>query len=402
MGDLFPHLPFFIKVRYPLMNEFISGQAFNNVKNFSNGLETPFLILNLNIVKDRYETIKKGMPSASIYYAVKTNSSKEVLETLRDLGSSFDVASVYELRELLSLGIDPVKISYGNTVKKSAHIKEFYESGVRLFVTDNEDDLKKIAQNAPNAKVFFRILMDGEGAEVPLNKKFGAHPDAIYKLVLKAKNLNLEPYGLSFHVGSQQRDIQQWDKAISICKYLFDSCREDHDVQLKLINLGGGLPSNYLNKTHPLERYLEEINNFINDNFEGEIPEIIMEPGRAIVGDAGILVTEVVAVSRRSTTDLNRWVYTDAGLYNGLFEALGECIKYPLVAEKDGPNSEVILAGPTCDSLDTLYQDFKYSLPNNITEGDRLYFINAGAYSLNLSAANFNGIPPLEYYIIKD
>jgi ornithine decarboxylase len=244
-------------------------------------------------------------------------------------------------------------------------------------------------------------MMQGDGATFPLSKKFGAHPDVIYKLVLKAKNLGLEPYGVSFHVGSQQADIGQWDNALSVCKYLFDSCKEDYGVELKMINMGGGLPSSYLDKTNDLPVYMEEIKRFLYENFGDDLPEIIFEPGRAMVGESGILVTEIITASKRSSLDVYRWVYLDSGLYNGLYEALGECIKYPIICEKGGPSSEVILAGPTCDSMDTLYTDYKYSLPNSISEGDRLYFINTGAYSLSFSTVNFNGFPPLKCYILE-
>ena len=184
---------------------------------------TPFLVVNLGIVQRKYNELLQHFPFAKIYYAVKANPAVEVLELLRDLGSNFDIASRYELDRVLALGISPERISYGNTIKKPADIRYFYAKGVRLFATDSEGDLRNIAKEAPGAKVFFRILTEGsETADWPLSRKFGCHPDMAIDLVMLAKELNLEPYGISFHVGSQQRDIGAWDSAIAKVRYIFD------------------------------------------------------------------------------------------------------------------------------------------------------------------------------------
>jgi ornithine decarboxylase len=339
------------------------------------------------------------MPFAKIHYAVKANPMDEVVLALKNKGSNFDVATVYELDQLLKLGVEPERISYGNTIKKEKDIAHAYENGVRLFVTDSESDLKKLARKAPGSRVFFRILTESDGADWPLSKKFGAHPDLIYKLILKAEKLGLEPYGLSFHVGSQQRDIGQWDNAISKCKYLFEAVAEK-GIRLKMINLGGGFPAKYQSQAHDLETYSKEIRRFLLEDFGEKLPEIIIEPGRSMVANAGVIVSEVVMISKKARFNQYKWVYLDIGKFGGLIETLDECIKYPIFCDKKGCAEEVILAGPTCDSMDILYEHHKYSFPHTMKEGNRVYIFTTGAYTQSYSSVSFNGFPPLRSYII--
>ena len=361
--------------------------------------ETPFLIIDLDRLKDNYKILKASLPNnGKIYYSVKANPSEAIIKTLSDLGSCFDVASRYELDRVINLGVEPERISYGNTIKKEKDIQYAFQNGVSLFACDSLLELEKQARVAPGSSVFFRITTDGSGADWPLSKKFGGHPELILKLISKAASLGLNNRGVSFHVGSQQRDIGQWDNAIAHCKHIFEAARAKN-IPLNLINLGGGLPSNYLYETQPLSTYLSEIYRFLKEDF-GSIPETIIEPGRALVGDIGVLVCEIVLISKKSSSDLHNWVYLDVGIFGGLIEALGEAIKYPIHSEKTGNLKKVILAGPTCDSMDILYQNHKYQLPNNIEIGDRLYIYSTGAYTTSYSSIEFNGFPPLKSYYI--
>jgi ornithine decarboxylase len=386
------------RYKFPL-EEFASKDNFHRIKKFSHDKETPFLIVDLKRIEDSYDNLVENMPFAKIHYAVKANPMDEVLLALKNKGSNFDVATVYELDQLLRLGIKPERISYGNTIKKENDIAYAYEKGVRLFVTDSESDLKKLARKAPSSRVFFRILTESDGADWPLSRKFGAHPDLIYKLILKAEKLGLEPYGLSFHVGSQQRDIGQWDNAISKCKYLFEAVAEK-GIQLKMINLGGGFPANYKAQAHDLETYAREIRRFLLEDFGEKLPEIIIEPGRSMVANAGIIVSEVVMISKKARFNQYKWVYLDIGKFGGLIETLDECIRYPIYCDKKGCAEEVILAGPTCDSMDILYEHHKYSFPHTMKEGNRVFIFTTGAYTQSCSAVGFNGFPPLRSYLI--
>jgi len=382
------------------VEEYMAKDRFDKIKKLAKTNETPFLVINLKIVKEKYEELKANMPFAKIYYAIKANPANEIIKLLFELGSNFDVASIYELDQVLGLGVPVDRISFGNTIKKEKDIKYAFDKGIRLFVTDSSSDLEKISRQAKGSKVFFRLITEGSGADWPLSKKFGAHPDKIYQLILQSKNLDLEPYGLSFHVGSQQRDIGQWDESIAQCKYLFEAVKEQ-GIKLKMINMGGGFPGKYKNPAYDLPVYTKEITRFLNEDFPEGLPEIIIEPGRSIVADAGIIVSEIVLISKTSYLSPYKWVYLDIGKFSGLIETLDESIKYPIYIEKSGTVSEVILAGPTCDSQDILYEHFKYKFPVKIKDGDKVYIFTTGAYTQAYSSICFNGFPPLKMIIIE-
>lgn len=237
-------------------------------------------------------------------------------------------------------------------------------------------------------------------ADWPLSRKFGCQMDMAMNLLIMARDLGLDAYGISFHVGSQQRDIGAWDAAIAKAKVIFERLKDEDGINLQMINIGGGFPANYITKANEVTTYAEEINRFLEEDFGDEIPKIILEPGRSLVGNAGILVSEVVLISRKSHTSLNRWVFTDVGKFSGLIETLDESIKYPIYVEKEGELEEVVIAGPTCDSADIMYENYKYGLPLNLAIGDRMYWLTTGAYTTSYSAVEFNGFPPLKSYFV--
>lgn len=381
---------------------FVSDSDWEKFLEFSENLETPNIVINLNTIKKNFIKLRDSFPYAHIYYAMKANPGEPVLKLLAEMGSNFDIASRYELDKILSLGVDSFRLSYGNTIKKPRDIKYFYEKGVRLFATDSKDDLKAIAENAPGSKVYVRVLVETSAtADWPLSRKFGCHPDMAYDLIVMARDLGLVPYGISFHVGSQQRDIGQWNDAIAKTKYLFTSLEEEEGIKLSMINMGGGFPASYIDPTNELSEYASEITRYLSDDFGDDIPEIILEPGRSLVGDSGILTSEVILTSRKNNTALARWVYIDAGKFNGLIETLDEAIKYPVITNKDEPGvkeSEVIIAGPTCDSMDIMYENAKYKLPTTLKSGDKIYWLSTGAYTSTYASVEFNGFPPLKTY----
>jgi len=385
--------------------EYINDTEWQRFIAFSENLETPCVVINLRTIKKNYIKLQNSFPFAQIYYAVKANPHPTVVSLLAELGSNFDIASRYELDKVLGLGVAPERISYGNTIKKTRDIAYFFEKGIRMFATDSKEDLKNIAKHAPGARVYVRILVENSvTADWPLSRKFGCHPDMAYDLLVQARDAGLTPYGISFHVGSQQRDIGQWNDAIAKTKYLMTSLEEEEGIKLQMINMGGGFPANYIQPTNDLKEYASEITRYLRDDFGDEIPQIILEPGRSLVGDSGVLMTEVVLISRKNNTALNRWIYVDAGKFNGLIETLGESIKYPIVTNKDTPDGktgEVILAGPTCDSMDIMYEDTKYKLPLDLKTGDRVYFLSTGAYTSSYASVEFNGFPPLKTYIME-
>lgn len=384
--------------------EYYSDAKWKQIIAFSKEIETPCIIIDLGSIRKKYEELKACFKYCKVYYAVKANPAKEVIELLRDLGSNFDIASRYELDKVLSLGISADRVSYGNTIKKAKDIQYFYEKGVRMFASDSKEDMKHIATYAPGSKVYVRILVEStETADWPLSRKFGCHPDMAYNLIVYAKENGLDPYGISFHVGSQQRDIGQWDEAIAKTKYLFTSLEEEENIKLRMINMGGGFPATYIQKANTLSEYSKEITRYLHDDFGNDIPEIILEPGRSLVADSGVLISEIILISRKNNTALQRWIYQDAGKFNGLIETLDESIKYPVITEQEEEGikyGNVILAGPTCDSMDIMYEKHKYELPLNLQPGDRLYWLSTGAYTSSYASIDFNGFPPLKTYFI--
>lgn len=383
------------------VEDYYPRATFDKMKAFADQKETPFVVIDRQIISQAYDDLRAGFEFAKVYYAVKANPAVEIIDLLKDKGSSFDIASIYELDKVLSRGVTADRISYGNTIKKSKDIRYFYEKGVRLFATDSEADLRNIAKAAPGARVYVRILTEGSTtADWPLSRKFGCQTDMAMDLLILARDLGLVPYGLSFHVGSQQRDISVWDAAIAKVKVIFERLKEEDGIELKLINMGGGFPANYITRTNSLETYAEEIIRFLKEDFGDDLPEIILEPGRSLIANAGVLVSEVVLVARKSRTAVERWVYVDVGLFSGLIETMGEAIKFPIYVEKKGEMEEVVIAGPTCDSADIMYESHKYELPLNLAIGDRMYWLSTGAYTTSYSAVEFNGFPPLKAYYL--
>ena len=383
------------------IGRFMDEKRFEKIKIFAEDIPTPCLIIDLDTIRNKYLELQATMPNYKVFYAVKANPMDEVILLLAGLGSNFDLASRYELDQMLRLGIEPSRLSFGNTIKKPEDIKYFHDKGVDFFATDSMIDLENLAKYAPGSKILFRILTEGTGADWPLSRKFGSHPDTIYHLILKAASMNLQPWGISFHVGSQQRDIGQWDDAIARCKYLFDAVAEE-GIELQMINIGGGFPANYVDPTFSIEEYATEIQRFIQEDFGENLPDIILEPGRSLVADAGVIVSEVVNISRKSKNNLYQWVYLDIGKFGGLIETIDESIKFPIFFPQIGMAEEIILAGPTCDSMDILYEHFHYRMPEGTVPGDKVYIFTTGTYTQSYSSVNFNGFPPLKAVIYKE
>jgi ornithine decarboxylase len=382
---------------------FYSDEEWEKILQFTRPLPTPLIVINLDRVRRRYQELMGHFPGCQIHYPVKANPAAEILDLLHKLGCHFDVASIYEMDKLLGLGVAGEKMLYGNTIKKASDIEYAYQKGIRLFASDCQSDIDNIAAYAPGSRVYVRILVQGgETADWPLSRKFGCHPMGAVTLLEKASKLGLVPYGISFHVGSQQRAVWQWNEALVSVASIFQLAK-GKGIDLELVNMGGGLPASYVNKTHSIREYAVEINKYLRENFSVQMPKIILEPGRSIVGNAGTLVSEIITVSKKSRSDSHRWVYLDAGKFNGLIETMEEGTKYPVVMEAENEKKrvgEVILAGPTCDSLDIMYEKARYKLPLSIRSGQRLYWLSAGAYTSSYASVEFNGFPSIKSYFM--
>jgi ornithine decarboxylase len=360
----------------------------------------PCLIVDLDIVRENYRAFAKALPDSRIFYAVKANPAPELLASLVSLGSCFDTASVAEIEMVLAAGATPERISFGNTIKKERDIARAHALGVRLFAVDCKAEVEKIARAAPGAKVFCRFLFGCAGAEWPLSRKFGCDPEMAVDVLDHAQRLGLDPCGVSFHVGSQQRRTAAWDEALKSAAAIFRACA-DRGINLSMVNLGGGFPTRYLREVPAVEAYGRSIFRALRRHFGNRIPETIIEPGRGMVGNAGVIEAEVVLVSKKSEHDRTRWVYLDIGKFGGLAETMDESIRYAIRTPHDGDEvGPCVLAGPTCDSADVLYEKRPYDLPISIEIGDKVLIEGTGAYTATYAAVAFNGFAPLRTYHI--
>ena len=361
---------------------------------------TPCLVLDVDRVEENFRALKHALPLARIYYAVKANPARPILDRLVALDSRFDAASIEEVRACLEAGAEADAISYGNTIKKVSAIREAYASGVRLFAFDSAEELEKLAEHAPGASVYCRILVDNFGADWPLAKKFGTTVEHARTLMLRAAGMGLDPIGLSFHVGSQQTTTAAYEAAISKVGMLFTDLKQA-GVKVRMVNLGGGYPIRYRDEVPGIDRFADAIMGAMTEAFGNDLPEMILEPGRFIVGDAGVVSSEVVLVCQRAPENPVRWVYLDIGRFGGLAETEGEAIKYQISTPHDGGETmPVAIAGPTCDGVDIMYESAAYRLPKALRSGDKVEILATGAYVTTYASQGFNGFaPPAEHYI---
>src|SRR5476649_1404536 len=337
--------------------------------------ETPCLVIDLDVVEHNFRRMRELLPTAHIFYAVKANPAAQVLARLATAGSKFDTASRGEIELVQAAGVPADRISFGNTIKKEKDIAWAYQQGVRLFAFDSEAELQKLVRVAPGARVFCRVLVDCGGAEWPLSKKFGCAPEMAKDLLRKAK---------------------QWGKDLGQVSQMFFALAEE-GVDLRMVNLGGGFPARYRAEVSSIEAYCEAVGRALVRHFGNRIPEVIIEPCRSMVGDAGVIQSEVVLVSRKAANDRKRWVYLDIGKFSGLAETMDESIKYRLRTGRDGTRvGPVVLAGPTCDSADILYEKTEYKMPLALKPGDKVEILSTGAYTTTYSSVAFNGFAPLK------
>jgi ornithine decarboxylase len=360
----------------------------------------PCLVVDLDVVRENYQSFATALPDSRVFYAVKANPAPELLALLASLGSCFDTASIAEIEMVLAAGATPERISFGNTIKKERDVARAFALGVRLFAVDCTAEVEKIARAAPGSRVFCRFLFDCTGAEWPLSRKFGCDSEMTVNVLEHAHRLGLEAYGVSFHVGSQQNRTQAWDEALKSAAAIFRACAE-RGIALSMVNLGGGFPTKYLKEVPAVKAYGRSIFRALRKHFGNRIPDTIIEPGRGMVGNAGLIEAEVVLVSKKSEQEEVRWVYLDIGKFGGLAETMDESIRYPIRTPRDGdPVAPCVLAGPTCDSADVLYEKRPYDLPVSLEIGDKVLIEGTGAYTATYASVAFNGFAPLKTYHI--
>ncbi|SDU20734.1 type III PLP-dependent enzyme [Nitrosomonas ureae] len=348
-----------------------------------NGYQRPFLLVDSDIVRHKSRRFITAMPRVHPHYAVKANPDERVLNTLIDEGVGFEIASIAELDLLLKLGVPAAEIFYSNPMKSRAYIEYAAAKGVEWYVLDSIEELRKIVSVRPDAKMYLRIDTPNIGSDWPLAGKFGTHLADINEIIHEAVRLKADLAGVTFHVGSQCRNPQNWRVGIERAKKVFAEMR-CVGLNPRLLNVGGGYPVRHVKPIPSIEIIAEVINEAIAD-----LPEsirIMAEPGRYLVSDSAYFVCRVVGTATRNG---KRWMYWDAGMFGGVIE-MTEGLRYEILTDRKGNNIPWSIAGPTCDSVDILMHELM--LPNNIQEGDFIYIPNAGAYT-TAYASNFNGFP---------
>lgn len=345
--------------------------------------KTPVLVVDLDLVRVKARRIKAAMPHVHPHYAVKANPHPEVLKVLIEEGVSFEISSVAELDLLLGLGVPAEEIYYSNPIKSRDALEYAAKKGVEWYALDSVDELNKIISVKRDAKLFLRIETQNIGADWPLMEKFGSTFSESREIIIAASKLGADLVGVTFHVGSQCRNLENWRVGIENAKVVFGMMREV-GLEPRLLDIGGGFPVRLLKPIPAIEKIGESVNAAIAD-LPGSI-RVISEPGRYLVSDAAHLVSRVVGTAMRQG---KRWVYLDAGVFQGLMETI-EGIQFEVYTESKGEKIPCVLAGPTCDSMDVIMRD--QMLPEGLKEGDYVYLLKLGAYS-TAYASNFNGFP---------
>lgn len=362
----------------------------------SNTFSYPTLVFSLDNLSQNYNAFIDGLPGCNVHYAVKANPHRSILSRLVELGGKFDAASAGEIEACLSVGALPRHISFGNTVKRVQDIVYAHERGVDLFAVDSFEEIDKVSTYAPGSRVFVRLLVNSTEAEWPLSRKFGCDASMVPFLMVYAKQRSLRPVGISFHVGSQTRHPHMWIGILDSMSSVWKQCRA-LGFDLHLLNVGGGFPSYYGTPITNSLDYNRTLNQYIKERFDN-VTYLMVEPGRGMVANLGSIAAEVLLVSKKSLDDETRWVYLNIGRFSGLAETEAEAIKYQLtvIGKENHPTSGCILAGPTCDSADVMYEKHKALLPVDLHAEDKVVINNTGAYTTTYSSVAFNGFPPLQ------
>lgn len=351
---------------------------------------TPVLLCDTSVVADRYAAMRACLPDVEVCYAVKCNPASTVLRSLVAQGAGFEIASLFELEMVRAAGGDAETALYSNTVKPPGHIRDAFHLGVRRFGFDGEGELHKLAANAPGSSVYVRLRVNDNKSLFPLSEKFGTSVDEACRLLLLARELGLEVYGVTFHVGSQCADVSAWPRAIAQCGVLIRLLKR-HGILLEMLDIGGGFPAAYCDPVPDFEEIAVGIRTAL-DRLPHRPPVVVAEPGRFLVAESGVLVATVIGVDDRRD---GPWCFLDVGGYNGLMEAVQTGGRWQFPLRTDGPRRSPLVpftvTGPSCDSSDTMF--YGAMLPADLAEGDRVYIGSAGAYTTSY-ASHFNGFPP--------
>jgi ornithine decarboxylase len=363
--------------------EFINKKTWNKVLNYiaSSDEAPPYLLIDKEVVRQKVSIIGRNIRNSKVFYAVKANPDIEVLRLLNSLGTGFEIASEGELQILAALGVGPERIITSNPIKTLKFLEKALPYGIRYFAYDSVAEVDKLVRYAPGCNVYVRLSVPNEGSEWPLSKKFGVELDEAAELLLYAREKGLNPVGITFHVGSQCNNVYNWNAAIEKAKELWEIA-EQKGIKFSLLNIGGGYPIHYTKNVADVETIEKKIDRAIAKKLAKDVT-IFIEPGRAVVGDAGVFVSTVIGKARRGDEN---WLYIDVGVFNGLMESVGG-IKYVYVVGSRNEPEKWTIAGPSCDSFDVI--DREVILPEPEV-GNRILILSSGAYTISY-ASEFNG-----------
>lgn len=353
---------------------------------------TPLLVLSLEQIEKNYNLLRTHMPRVKVFYAIKANPHRRILELMRDLGSNFDVASDGEIMELASLGVDGSRMIYANPMKTVNGLRACRNAGVGKMTFDSAGEIDKMARECPGATALLRIRIDNSSAHVDLNKKFGAGREQALELLQKAKAAGLDAAGIAFHVGSQTTSADPYLNALDIAREIFEEAAAN-GMQLRIMDIGGGFPIPEPKVRFNLTEMLKQINARLDEDFPGV--EIWCEPGRFICGTAVNLITSVIGVTERGGQP---WYFLDDGLYGTFSGVLFDQWDFKLISFKEGEQVAATFAGPSCDSLDIM---FRGKMTVRQEEGDLILVPICGAYT-SASATTFNGFSKANFVVWED
>jgi ornithine decarboxylase len=364
---------------------------FTRVQELASQHGTPVLFLSEGRAREAYRNLAAALPGVDLYYAVKSNAQPELISILDGEGSFFDICSNGEIDIVKGCGIGAERCLHTHPIKRDGDIRYALDFGVKIFVVDNEDELLKFLPYKGRAELLIRMSIQNPGCLVNLSQKFGVVPERTFDIIKKAHNMGLRVKGISFHAGSQNENPLKYIEALEYCK---DICGKAAlaGIDIEVIDIGGGFPISYLTPVLPMAAFCQPIVDYLSRYFTNY--RIIAEPGRVLSGPTMTLAAKVVGRSLRNGV---WWYYLDEGIYGSFSGKMFDHADYHMFLARTGERHNSVIAGPTCDSIDVLYENISLPL---LEIGDILVFESMGAYTV-ASSCNFNGFPKAKIVIIE-
>lgn len=363
----------------------------NTIKRLVAEHGTPTLFLSEHRLRENYRSLKAALRGVTLYYAVKSNDTPQVISILAEEGSFFDVCSNGEIDTVKSCRVTPERCIHTHPIKRDSDIRYALNFGISTFVADNEDELDKFIPYRDRIKILIRMSIQNPGCMVNLSQKFGVAPEKTWALIRKTYQRQIPIAGISFHAGSQNENAFKYIEALEYCRDIYRKAALK-GIQFDTLDIGGGFPISYLRPVRPMVQFCQPVNEYIDRYFSNY--RVIAEPGRVISGPSVTMAVRVVGKAKRNGL---WWYYLDDGMYGSFSGKMYDHADYPMVVEREGKRYTSVLAGPTCDSVDVIYDTI--NLPH-LEIGDLLVFNAMGAYT-SASATTFNGIPKAKIVLVR-